>query len=293
MRSAPSAVQTGLMNATYVWRADLYTVTLVNPPAGVASVLYFTSADVDLNVSGVTYACGAVLRRGNIRQSARLEVDALDVELAGSLLLGARTLSTWAALGLFDDARVRIDHLVSTTPLDVSWGPVPSFYEGRVAGAEPSPTTLRLTVKSEVEALDGVLPKFLFSSGCMHAVYDANCGVSRAAFTSSGSVTGTPSASAFNSNLTSHADNYYNLGVLTFNGNVTAALVGVRRAVQAYATSAGLFTLAQAAPVSPANGDTFSVYPGCSRLWTTCLNVFANTAAFRGFPHIPDAAGGQ
>ncbi|MEL6318080.1 MAG: DUF2163 domain-containing protein, partial [Pseudomonadota bacterium] len=43
-----------------------------------------------------------------------------------------------------------------------------------------------------------------------------------------------------------------------------------------------------APPAAPiAVGDALSLSPGCDKLWTTCRDVYANTARFRGFPHVP------
>lgn len=279
----------GLMANADFWRADLFTITLLD-----GTIYHWTTCDVDLSVGGNVFAhVSPVLSRSALRQSARLQVDTLDVALAGAYQLSGSSVSLLAMNGYFDDARLKLDHLVMPRPGDVTtWGTLPSMFEGRIALADPTPTGVQLTVKSEVEALNVQMPRYLFSFGCMHAVYDANCGVSRAAKTVSGTVATPAGTSTFNSNR-AEIDNYFNLGVVTFNGNVTAALAGVRRAVASYAIASGAFALAMPLPVAPASGDTFTVYPGCSKTQSTCNLVFSNLAAFRGFPHTPITSGGQ
>ncbi len=67
MRSAPSAVQTGLLATNIAVRADLYTVTLLD-----GTVYRWTTSDLTIIVGGNTFtANSAVLSRGHIRQSAR------------------------------------------------------------------------------------------------------------------------------------------------------------------------------------------------------------------------------
>lgn len=291
MRTSTADLRTWLMANNVMWRADLYTITLVD-----GTIHRWTTADYPLAVDGYDYgSAGIVLGRGAVKQSARLQVDTLEVRLAGAATLGSSAIGLLAAQGYFDDARLKLDHLIMPTPGDVSLGAIPSWFEGRIADVVPGADVVTLTVKSEVEALNVSIPRHLYSPACMFTAYDANCGVSKAANTVTGLVAAspTPTTAVVGSNLTAHVDNYYNLGVMTFSGNVTAALTGLRRPVRSYAQSGGVFTLSMRLPVAPAVGDQFTVYPGCSKTWTTCDQVFANTARFRGFPHVPASEGGE
>lgn len=293
MKSAPAAVLAFLAaRPTVMWRADLFTITLLD-----GSVYRWTTADIDIPIGANTWlANGAVLSRGNLRQTSRLEVDTLDVILGGTLKLGVTTISNGttlallAANGLFDEARVQIDHLVGAYPGDLSMGPIMAWYEGRVAGVEPDPLQVRLTVRTELETLSTVmLPKFLFVPACLHAVYDPNCGLSRAAFTLAGTVSGSPTTllvPTATAALTAKAAAYFNLGVLAFTSGVN---VGIRRAVRSW--DGTTFTLALPLPVSPVAGDAFTVYPGCARTKADCNGKFNNLINFRGFVHIPSTEG--
>src|SRR5438105_2528919 len=73
------------------------------------------------------------------------------------------TLALLAANGLFDEARLQIDHLIGAYPGDVSLGPIMAWYEGRIAGVEPSTQEVKVTARTDIETLSTVyLPKFLF-----------------------------------------------------------------------------------------------------------------------------------
>lgn len=293
MKTAPAAVVSFLATKPdYLWRADLFTFTLLD-----GSTYRWTSCDQNLTIGANTWlANGAVLSRGNLRQTSRLEVDTLDVILGGTLKLGVTTtsngtsLALLAANGLFDEARLQLDHLVGAYPGDVSKGPIMGWYEGRVAGVDPDPQEVKLTIRSELETLSTqLLPKFLFVPACLHAVYDPNCGLSRAAFTLAGAVSGSPTATAVptaTAALTAKAAGYFNLGVLAFTNGVNA---GVRRAVRAW--DGTTFTLSLPLPVPPIAGDAFTVYPGCARTKADCDGKFGNLVNFRGFVHIPSTEG--
>lgn len=265
-------------------RADLITLTLRD-----ATVLRWTTCDIPLTVSGNTYGAfgsGAPLVvRGPYRQSARLSIDTLDLTLMGNgYTLGGVSLPLAGVRGTFDGARVQVDHLIMPTPGDVSLGPLTSWFEGRVATVQPQGPNLLLRVKSELEALNVLLPKFLVQPSCGNQVYDVNCALVRATWTLTGTVSGstTKTITTASAALTAKAAGYFNLGVLAF---TSGALAGTKRAISAWTGT--VFTLALPLPTLPANGDAISVYPGCDRTRDTCGSRFANTAHFRGYPYAP------
>jgi uncharacterized phage protein (TIGR02218 family) len=282
VRASTNAQRLWLMQNNIAWRADTFTISLVNPPAGVPSVLRYTSADFDLAYQGETFVRNVVLRRTNTRQSSKL---------AGGVILGGKTLAMHAANGMLDEARVRVDHWYGAYGGDLTNGPVTAWFEGRVAAVDPTPQTIRLSVKSELEILNQTLPRFLYGPSCTHCVYDANCGLDKGAKTVTltalaASVPGTLNA------VSSQPTGYYDLGVVTMTGNVTPALTGCRRAVKAGGYNVGgTFKLSMPLPFAPAAGDTFTIYPGCDRSYATCSAKFGNTVAFRGYPHMPPPEG--
>lgn len=286
MRTAPAAVKTWLAANSVAWRAELYTLTLLS-----GSVYRWTTADLDLVVSGNTFrtagANGPLIERSQSTQRARLQIDTVDVRLYGTAFaIGGKSLQLNAAQGLFDGARLQIDQLVGNHPSHaISLGPIPSWFEGRVAEVEPVAQGVRLRVKSELEALNVLLPKFTLQPICGHAVYDAGCTLSRAAFTLSGTVSAASSASSFTTAtaaVTAKTSGYFNLGVVTF---TSGSLNGQKQAIAAW--SGTTFTMQLPFTATPGVGDSFTVYPGCPRDKATCNTKFSNLVNFRGFPHVP------
>jgi hypothetical protein len=75
----------------------------------------------------------------------------------------------------------------------------------------------------------------------------------------------------------------YALGVITF---TSGANDGRKRKIEISDVS-GAITLRVPLPIAPADGDTFSVTPGCDHLMSTCAEKYDNLVHFGGFPFIP------
>ncbi len=281
MRSVSGGLVTLLNSQNVFTMADLYTFTMLD-----GTYYRWTAADRAITVGGIPFSAqGPVIERGTTRVTASLEVDTLDITLLvgdDPVLIGGVPLLAAAMNGAFDGARVKLERIFMPEPGDTSLGTVVLF-EGAVAGVSPSSTRVELTIKSELEKLNTQLPHNLYMPACSHALYDAGCGLSRSNFTDTASVGASPSPTtlAFASGL-SEADGYYDLGVVAF---TAGANLGVRRAVKSYVGN--VVTLALPLPHAPAEGDAFTIYPGCKKSLTVCKTKFGNSDRFRGFPYVP------
>jgi hypothetical protein len=275
MKTADASVVSYLQNNNVTWRGDLFTFTLAS-----GAVLRWTTADATIVNGGNTYlADGSVLSRGKIRQTAKLEVDTLDIKLGGPVLLSGLTIAARAAAGYFDGARLRLDHLVGSP----SMIPIASFFEGRVADVQvDSPMVVSMTIKAETEVLNQLIPRFVYRAPCGNTLYDANCKVVKTSTGCFVAAAPAPTTTSFGRTPTTPA---IGLGFVEFVGNVTPALAGVRRAVLTDAS--GVCTVSPALPVAPASGDQLNAYRGCDLTRTTCNSVFGNAANNRSFTHIP------
>jgi uncharacterized phage protein (TIGR02218 family) len=275
-----------------VWRADLITLTLVDG----ATAYYWTTADFDITTGGHTYKSGGggsapVVVRGPYSQSLGVQVDTFDVDLSGPFTIGGVALNALAVAGYFDGARISVGHVVGAYPGDLSLG-VMTWLEGPVSIPKPNGTTLSLRCKSQTERLNFRLPRFLLQAQCGNALYDANCTIVRATWTIAGTVSTatTTTVTTATAGIVAKADNYFNLGVLTF---TSGALSGASRAVADWVHSTGVITLATALPSAPAASDGFNIYPGCDRSYTTCRDRYSNLAHHRGFWSIPTVEAGS
>lgn len=272
MRTAPQAVKDYCAANNITWRADLFTFTLAD-----GSVYRWTTCDASLLVSGQTYvADGSVLSRSTLRQSAKLEIDTMTIKLGGTVLLSGVKVAARAVQGFFDGARVRLDHMLGNPSLP----PILSLFEGRVADVQPEATVVSVVVKSDLEALNQLVPRFVYQAQCGNTLYDATCGVTKAPTTTTVSASPTPTTSSFaRATVVASA-----LGFVEF---VTGANAGLRRSILTDAS--GVLTVTPALPVAPAAGDQIRTYRGCDRTRsaTTGCASFGNQVNFRGQIHIP------
>lgn len=277
-KSASAALVTLLTTSQQFLMADLYTFVLLG-----GTVLRYASADVDIRLSALTFcSSGPLLKRGRTRVVIGLEVDTLEVTVYAdnTHLVGGVPWLQAVRSGAFDGASVKLERAFMVAWGDTSAGTV-ILFEGRVAEAIASRTEAKLTVRSDLELLNIKLPRNLYQPGCIHTLFDAGCGLSKAAFAVNTSTTSGSTRDTLNCGL-GQAAGYFDLGTVTFTGGPNA---GVTRTVKFY--SPGVFKLSYPLPSIPNLGDGFTAYPGCDKLQATCQNKFNNLANFRGFPYVP------
>lgn len=300
MRNASNALKTFLNTATEFYVADLLTIIPVS-----GATIYLTSASINVTaVSQVDSASHVFLAGGGasglptftrdrVKLIVGLQVDSMGLSLASiaGQTLGGLPWPQQAVNGYFDGARVVLERCYMPTFGDTSKGTLIEFW-GIVGAVVPSRTAIKITVNSDLILLDLPLPKNLYGPGCLHNLYDAGCTLVRATFTVTGTASTGSTASAIKTSRT-EADGYFELGAITF---TSGANNGLTRTVKTFAHTNGLFSLAKAFPAAPANGDTFSAYPGCDKKGAdasgnvnngTCKVKFNNLAHFRGAPYIP------
>jgi uncharacterized phage protein (TIGR02218 family) len=276
MKTASSALIAHLNSATQFLMADLYTLTLNG-----GFVARYTSADSSLTVGGNTFA-SFLIQRTKIRSTVGLEVDTLDVTLnpgPTDLLSGTQWI-TAARNGGLDGASLLLEKLYMPTFGDTSLGALVLF-SGRVSDVVCGRTAVQLTVKSELELLDVQLPRNFYQSGCGNTLFDAGCGLNKAAYAVNGSATN--SSATMIASVLAQPDGYFALGTITFTSGANA---GVTRSVREFANGVFTLSLPLLAPVQ--HGDSFLAYPGCDKVKETCDGKFGNIVHFRGFPYVPD-----
>jgi uncharacterized phage protein (TIGR02218 family) len=156
-----------------------------------------------------------------------------------------------------------------------------TLFRGRISTVDQvGRTGAKITVASELIALDMDMPRNLYSPTCLHTLYDSGCGIIRGTYATAGTVGAGSTASAilFAGALAAHQQ-----GAILFTSGANA---NVRATVKLAAAGASL-TLMYPLPVAPAAGDAFTVYAGCDHTPATCAAQFGNLARFRGFPYVP------
>lgn len=282
MKNASPALVALLNSSNTFIMADCYEVTLFN-----GTVYRWSTVDYPLTVESHIYSYppdAPVVTRGPVREVVGLEVDKLKVTLGvgdDGFTIGGYQLPQLARNGLFDGAQVIVYRAFMSTPGTVV-GSIVRF-SGIVSTVTPEPTAVVLNVKSDLQLLQRKMPRNLFQPGCSHVLFDAGCALVRASFVVSGTVGSAATVVSIPTSLTQATD-YFSQGVMIFS---TGANTGARRSVKSFVHASGVVVPTIALPYAPANGDAFTIIPGCDKRQTTCETKFSNLAHFRGFPYIP------
>jgi len=289
MRDISAALNSFLQSKSPFWMADLFTFTLAT-----GATLYLTSADQPVTYGTTTWepastnACS--LTRGTWSVKNTPDVPTLEIHLlsTGSDYAGGANIKLALHNGLLDGCWVDLNRafmpMASGAFGDTSLGIV-NLFSGWVGQVEITGTGAKLTVKGANYKLQEYMPRNRFMINCIHALYDTNCGVARAAHTYTATIA---SASSLTLNWQSDptGGNFANLvagAVLMTSG----AASGSKRTVGS--ASAGGVAMSYPLYQVPAAGDTFTITFGCDKTASTCAARFGNAANFRGFPWIPPA----
>ena len=285
--------------------ADLLTIA----PAGGGTVVRLTSAPVNIKTTSLhgatlnvlpvvldatvyTFLAGGTevqvptFTRGRVVSKIGLEVSTVPVTLAiptGATLNG----TTWqaaCAAGYLDNAVLTLERVFMPTWADTSRGTI-IIEKGFTGELRPSRNTIQLEINPAISILQNPMPRRQFQPGCLHVLYDAGCALLKATFTVSNAAAAGSTAQIIHSTL-SQADAYFENGAITFTSGANSGLT--RRVYQSFNAS-GAVTVRPAFPTAPANGDTFTIYPGCDKTQATCIGKFNNLPHFAGFPFVPVA----
>lgn len=242
--------------------------------------LGFTDHDRALAFADTSFEPESGFAASEIRSGSDLAVDAQD---ASGVLSSDRITETDILAGCWDNAAVELWR--------VNWSD-PSQRVLMRRGAVGQIRRGRLAFVAEVRSLAHVLGQTVgrtFQAGCDAALGDARCGVDleNPAFKGTGAVIDLLRDRAFTvSGVGGFTSGWFALGTLEWTRGANA---GRRTEVLSHDVRDGIamLTLLEA-PVRPiAEGDIFTIRAGCDKRIATCGTKFANTASFRGFPHIP------
>lgn len=290
MRQVSAALGSFLASSTNaIWR-HLLTLTLSD-----STVYRWTDHETDLVVGGATFVAGGTGTAPSFtvdsrRDPAGTEIGEAEVTLdcGEAATIGGVRIPLAVTRNVLDRAKVKIERVFGDSSIDTSLGTL-NWFEGVVAETDPSSTQVKLSLADGREELNAVLPHTEITPSCQNTLYDSQCGANRVSFQRSGMVSAGAGTLVFQTNRTQEPSDYFALGVITFFGNVTAALAGIKRSVRAYRPATGEFELDEPLPVAPQSGDTFTAVPGCNHKWSDANGCakFSRQARFRGCPLLP------
>ena len=236
----------------------------------------FTNHDADLVVGGVTYKADGAFSAGMLENAASLKEGDFQVEgILDSALLSEADIEA----GLYDHARV--DVFVCNWA-DLTQGAV-QIRRGWLGEVTLAGGQYRAALRGMHDLLQRRVGD-VYTPECRFDLGDARCAVNVAALTVTGSVTGVTDNAAFYDSSCGAASGTFNYGKLTW---TSGANQGLCMEVQNWDGVNQIFTLWLPMAYGIQVGDSYSVYPGCDKRFSTCGGTFGNAANFGGFPHLP------
>ncbi len=235
--------------------------------------LYLNSTNQDLTINGHDYYAGAG-NFGDIVQD--LKDDSAEIPLGLPFSRVSPDLIAYAAnaqgTGLVE-LKVYTYNKDTEVSLEVFTGIAETF--------GMSDEVFAIKFKNLLSTFSGLGTRLVASPSCMTELYSTICTMNKASFTYSGTITNISSdrviitASVFGN----YADNWFRFGYILCENEA--------RLILAHDQSDGTITLI--APFSPniEVDDTFSVYAGCDKMVSTCVEKFNNIEHFFGFPYAP------
>jgi len=237
----------------------------------------FTTHTSDLTISSQLYKAATGYTSSSAIASADLAVDNLEVRG----ILDATTITEADLLaGVWDFAQVET-FLVNYNALADG---ILRESKGRLGEVRLSRATFVAELRGLTQALQQTIGE-VYTSACRADLGDSRCKVNLATYTVTGTLTGATSRSVFSDSARTEGANYFNGGKLTWTGGANS---GKSMEVKSWNSGTKTFTLAQPMVGTVAVGDTYSVYPGCTkRLIDDCKTKFNNVVNFRGEPYVP------
>lgn len=241
----------------------------------------FTDHDRDLAFDGTSFEAATGFTGTEIEGAVGLNVDTLDVEGA---LKSDRLNEADLVAGLFDNALIEIYR--------VNWQEPEQrvlMRYGNLGEVSRSRHHFRCEIRGlahELQQPKGRVVQF----GCDADLGDGRCKIDldQPAFRSNDGVVASidgPRLFAA-SGLNGYANNWFTRGLITW---LSGANAGRTAEVKLHRKGAGGVSIEiwqrMAEPIEA--GDNFRIVAGCDKQFATCRAKFANTANFRGFPHVP------
>jgi uncharacterized phage protein (TIGR02218 family) len=214
----------------------------------------------------------------NYRQQASLAPSNQDLVMA--FATGTGTDAELRA-GLYDYAKVW-SFLINWA--DTSQGIV-KLAAGRLGEVEIRDNMARIEMRSLTQLITTTIGR-IYTPECDADLGDARCKVVMTGYTHTGTVGTVTDRRQFTiaGAAAGKAGDYYNYGKIVFS---SGACAGLTLQVEDYVAATNTIALIEPLPFDPANGDAFTLYAGCDRRMTTCVDRFDNLDNFRGFPDIP------
>lgn len=157
------------------------------------------------------------------------------------------------------------------------------FWKGKVQAVDfvKQAKIANITIMPLTIGLSKTIPRYTYQGLCNHMLYDSKCGVNKASFSYSGTITSANNNKITVSGLSASKGSGWAEG-----GYITNSTESDRRLIvsQDGDICTILFPFENSFPLV---GETLKIYAGCNHTNNTCNSKFNNLDNFGGWPFIP------
>lgn len=236
----------------------------------------YTDAEEDLTIKGVTYLSTAISNDGYTRSGEPTD---------DRMMVTIPTASDFAGLFIGQPPSGGVYCTVTRIHNGDTSGSV--VWNGVVKSVKRRDTVAsQVTCQSLLASLNREALRLTYSRTCVHALYDAQCGVSTTDHRITTTVEDLDGVSVKVGKLNLDASKGETVagGLVSFTHSATKNIQTV--GIESYNATYGyitLFGLTEGLQI----GQAINIYKGCDRTIETCSKVFNNTLNYGGFPQLP------
>jgi len=157
-------------------------------------------------------------------------------------------------------------------------------------------TKASINVQDMMYLLNIQIPSRVFQASCSHTLYDTGCTLNKTSFSRTGTVGSVTYLYQFQTSA--HitpvtAAGTFTLGYLVWTSGKNSGIASFIRLWTSGSPDTIQLDIAPIFPIAP--GDTFTIYQGCDKQFTTCLDFQGNTNAYinyggQPFTPVPETA---
>lgn len=230
----------------------------------------YTSADGDVSYSGNTYTA-VPIARGAVEATSETARLALEITCARTL----GVLELFSAMPPDDVVAVTVRRLHAGD------GEAIVLWMGRVLNVTWNVAAAEIHCESVYTSIKRVGLRRLYQIACPHVLYSPGCGLARADFKVTKTVSSVSGTNITVGDMGAYAGGYFAGGYIEWE---RSAGQFDRRAIRSQV--GGVVTIGFPLPGLAAT-DTVNLYPGCDHSLTTCHGKFANRPNYGGMPYFP------
>lgn len=237
---------------------------------------FYTSYEDEITVNGVTYEPIAISDNGS-KMSGTPSDEVMTITCPSSIPVAEMMNGSPPSESIWVYVR-RYHHGDDEAP--ITW---PGYVATR-KGRDDSSVAVDLRCKMLTAGFSRDGARLTYGRQCPHALYSLDCGVNKDSFAVTVQVEELSGNTVFSSLLAGYPDTYFSNGFFQWSRYAGAL---ERRGIENHV--GGKFTVL-GTTIGLSVGDYVTLYPGCQRTRSSCIQKFNNLSNYGGVPNLPGSS---